>query len=69
MYVLLNNDVRLTRIIVTSVMAPHEESTMYKLGGPVPNIYINLALISVEPSKVLHSNQSYAQCNLISILK
>lgn len=69
MYILLNNDVRLTRIIITSVMTPHEESTIHKLGGPVPNVYIHVALFSVEVSRALYCNQTYAQCKVIHILK
>lgn len=53
MCVILDNDVRLTRIIMTSVMIPHEASTKHKLGRPVSNMYIHLALISVEASRAL----------------
>lgn len=50
-------------------MTPHEESTIHKLDGPVPNMYIHLALFSVAVSRALHFNQSYAQCKVIHILK
>lgn len=66
-YIPLNNDVRVVRILIIKVMTPDEEPTIYKLGRPMPNMYIHFALISMEASRALHSNQSYAQCKIINI--
>ena len=59
--VLLDSDVKLTRIIITSVMTPQEESTIYKIGRPVRSMSVPLALISVATSRAMQPEMKFVQ--------
>ena len=59
--ILLDNDVKLTRIIVTSVMTPQEEFPIYKIGRPVPRMSVPLALTSLAASRAMQSEVKFVQ--------